>query len=128
MLRDKAGNRLYRQVTIQVIFPENIFKPKIFRSKAAPKQGFNSEGIADLQMQVADKLDTLYPFWNFRIIELEPVGRTARFVFAFAGYRASQSAPAQVDMKDFTLPNLEDVVVKSRQHGYTAAMEQVGDS
>jgi hypothetical protein len=108
MISDKKGNKLYRQVWIKVIFPEKIFQPKIFRSKAGPHQGFNPAGIADLQMQVADKLETLYPFWDFKSVELASRGRVARYVFTFAGYRAVQSAPQQVDMKDFTLPSMTE--------------------
>lgn len=113
MLKDKAGNKLYRQVTIKVIFPNDIFAPRTFRSKAGPKQGFNEAGIADLQMQVADRLEQLYPFWEFRIIELASRARVARFVFTFAGYRATKAAPAQVDMKDFTLPNMVEELSES---------------
>lgn len=108
MLSDKKGNRLYRQVWIKVIFPEKIFQPKIFRSKAGSHQGFNPDGIADLQMQVADKLEELYPFWEFKVIELASRGRVARYVFTFAGYRPTKAAPAQVDMKDFTIPTLQE--------------------
>lgn len=109
MLGDKKGNRLYRRVWIKVIFPEKIFQPRIFRSKAGPHQGFNDAGIADLQMQVADRLEELYPFWEFKIIDLASRGREARYVFTFAGYRPTKATPAQVDMKDFTLPNMTEV-------------------
>lgn len=107
MLTDKEGQKLFRRVEIKVIFPEKIFPPRTFRSKAGPHQGFNADGIADIQMQVADKLEELYPFWEFKVVKLVSRGRVARYVFTFAGYRAT--TPAQVDMSALNLPALEEV-------------------
>lgn len=101
MLQDKAGNRLFRKVTVKVIFPNKIFPPKTFISRAEPKKGISADGVSDILMQIADRLEQLYPFWEFRSIELTPVGRAARYVFDFAKYRAP--APAQVEMTDFTI-------------------------
>lgn len=130
MLTDKKGNKLFRKVEIKVIFPDNIFRPKTFVSHAGPHQGFNSEGIADLQMQVADKLEELYPFWEFRVVELKSNGRVARYVFMFAGYSKKQAVPAQVEMTDFTIHNPEEsntptpeTVETPRQQGRTATLE-----
>ena len=39
-------------------------------------------------MQIADKLEELFPYWEFQMTELAPQGRTARYVFTFAGYSA----------------------------------------
>jgi len=93
VLRDKDGNRLFRKVTVRVIFPEAIFPPKTFIQHAAARQGFGPEGIDAMLMSIADQLETLYPFWDFRAQELAPEGRTARYVLTFAGYRAAPSAP-----------------------------------
>lgn len=104
MLKDKSGTKLYRKVEIKVVFPENIFPTKRFVSHAGPGQGFNPEGIVDIQMQVADRLEELYPWWEFRVVELKSNGRVARFVFTFAGYSKKQAPPAQADLADFTIP------------------------
>ena len=58
-------------------------------------------------MEVADQLDTLYPWWNFSYVELKPVGRTARFVFTFAGYRAAVK-PEDAGMPA-VLPELKNI-------------------
>lgn len=87
MLRDKAGNRLYRKVDIKIVFPDNILPVRRLISRAGPKQGFTPEGIDELLMKTADQLDELYPWWNFKMQELASQGRTACYVFAFAGYR-----------------------------------------
>ena len=89
MLQDKAGNRLYRKVDIKIVFPDNIVPVKRLTSRAEPKKGFGPNGIDDLLMQTADQLDTLYPWWDFKMVELAPVGRTASYVFTLAGYRAA---------------------------------------
>jgi hypothetical protein len=94
MLKDTAGNRLFRKVDIRIIFPERIFPPKHQSQHAPAHKGFSSENIDELLMQVTDKLDTLYPWWEFRLISQAPVGRTARYVFTFAGYRAGAIAGA----------------------------------
>lgn len=89
MLRDLNGNRLFRKVEITIFFPDNIFPLKKMTQRAGPHQGFGPNGVDDLLMQVADDLEVKFPWWEFKFIELAPVGRTARFVFTFAGYRAS---------------------------------------
>lgn len=94
MLRDKEGNRLFRKVQVKVIFPDKIFPDKTVMQHAGPHQGFGPSGIDDILMKLADQLDTLYPFWEFRSIELKPEGRTARYVFTFAGYRAVHGVDA----------------------------------
>jgi hypothetical protein len=44
-------------------------------------------------MQIADDLDTKFPFWDFKSVELKPEGRTAKYVFTFAGYRSTKIYP-----------------------------------
>ena len=93
MLRDKEGERLFRKVIVKVLFPEAIFPPKTFVQHAGPRQGFNPDGIDAILMSIADQLDTLYPWWQFRVIELAPEGRTMKYVFKFAGYRSTKIQP-----------------------------------
>lgn len=96
MLRDLKGNRLFRKVEVRIVFPDEIFPVKKMTQHAGPHQGFGAEGIDDLLMRTVDQLDTLYPWWEFKMVELAPVGRTARYVFTFAGYRAGQPVVAPV--------------------------------
>lgn len=94
MLRDTKGNRLFRKVWVKVVYPEAIFPPKIMTQHAGPHQGFGAEGIGDILIQTADKLESLFPYWEFKMTELAPQGRTARFVFTFDRY--SDKAVEQV--------------------------------
>jgi hypothetical protein len=87
MPHDKAGNRLFKKVQVKVIFPDAIFPPKLFVQRAGPKQGFGPSGIDEMLMKIADELETLHPYWDFRVIELYPFGSMARYVMSFAGYR-----------------------------------------
>lgn len=96
MLRDKAGNKLWRKVKIKVIFPDNIFPPKTFIQHAGPRQGFGPDGIDETLMNVADQLDTLYPFWQFRMQEMSPEHRTAHFLMIFVGYRNPNPEPLKL--------------------------------
>lgn len=88
MLKDKEGNRLFRKVTVRIVYPDNLFPPKVYTQHAGPRLGFGPNGIDEILMKTADQLDTLYPWWEFRYVELAPIGRTARFVFTYAGPRA----------------------------------------
>lgn len=89
MLQDSKGNRLYRRLEIKVVYPESILDPETHVQKAPAHKGFSDENIHDALMSVADRLDALYPFWEFEPIELSSHGRVARFVFSFKGYRAA---------------------------------------
>jgi hypothetical protein len=100
MLKDKFGVRLFRKVNIRVVFPEAIFPPKVFQQHAGPRQGFGDEGVSNMLMQIADRLEELYPWWEFRVVELKPEGRTAKYVFTFAGYRAVK--PVDAPVPEFT--------------------------
>lgn len=115
MMKDKAGNRLFRKVTVKIVYPDAIFPTKTFVQHAGPKQGFNPDGIDDILMQTATRLDELYPWWEFKYVELAPQGRTARFVFTFAGYRAMHGVDAEAG---------KTMVQHARNQGRTAAMEQ----
>jgi hypothetical protein len=94
MLKDKEGNRLFRKVQVKVIYPDNIFPAKTFTQHAGPQQGFGPTGVDDILMKIADQLDTLYPWWDFKSVALKPEGRTLRYVFTFSGYCAG--APATI--------------------------------
>jgi hypothetical protein len=41
---------------------------------------------------IADQLDTLYPWWEFQMKEMTPVGSTIRFCFTYARPRAIPEA------------------------------------
>jgi hypothetical protein len=103
MLRDKAGNKLFRKMKVKVLFPDDIFPPKIFLQHAGPKQGFGPDGIDQMLMNIADHLEQLYPFWEFKAQELSPEGRTARYSISFAGYRATPAAKIPPDEESNTI-------------------------
>lgn len=107
MLRGKEGQRLFRKVKVSITFPEKIFPVKTLSNHAGPGKGFGPDGIDEILMKVTDQLDTLYPWWEFRMIELAPVGRTARFSFSFAGYRTDVAFP------DAKIPQMPDHIPAS---------------
>ena len=110
-LRDKAGNRLYRRVEIRVIFPKDTgLKSNNMRQKAGPHQGFNGEGIDEMLMGVADRLDELYPWWEFKMVPVIAPNRTAKFVFSVVGYRAMppEDSPVEEFSHELALPKMED--------------------
>lgn len=119
MLRDKDGNRLFRKMTVKVIFPDAIFPDRMYVQRAGPKQGFGPDGIQQMLESIADQLDTLYPFWDFEPVELAPEHRTTRFLFKFAGYRAGEvqkpiGVPAETQpITDSTTPESETAVAPS---------------
>lgn len=104
MLKDSVGNRLFRKVTVRVTFPDAIFPPKTFVQHAGPKQGFGPEGIESILLSVADRLEELYPYWDFTVIELSPEGRAARYAFSFAGYRPMTPVGAEFISMPSTQP------------------------
>ena len=110
-LRDKSGNRLYRRVEIKVVFPKDTrLKPNTMRQKAGPHQGFNSNGIDEMLMGVADRLDELYPWWEFNMVPVTATSRTAKFVFSVVGYRAMppEDSPVEEFSHELALPKMED--------------------
>jgi len=121
MLKDKAGNRLFRKMTVKILFPDNIFPERTHVQHAGPKQGFGPEGVQAMLEQVADQLDTLYPWWDFTPIELKPEGRTTRWIFKFAGYRATLPASTQ-PIADSSTPEPETIEVPRKQ-GQSAKLE-----
>jgi hypothetical protein len=79
---------MFRKVDIKIIFPENIFPVKHVVQRAPAKKGYNGDNIDEILMSITDQLDGLYPWWEFKMSELTPSGRCARFVFTFTKYRA----------------------------------------
>jgi hypothetical protein len=88
MLKDTKGNRLYRSVSIKIIFPDKIFPDRKLLQHAPPSRGFNDDSLDEIIGKVVDQLDTLYPFWEFKLLPLAHTPRQAKYVIAFAGYRA----------------------------------------
>jgi hypothetical protein len=120
MLRDKTGNRLFRKVWIKVVYPDAIFPPKIQTQHAGPHQGFGPEGIDDILMQTADKLEELFPYWEFKMSELAPQGRTARYVFTFAGYSAKVMEQVKAQGEAATIAAIEGVSMPGPTEGAMA--------
>lgn len=111
MLRDSDGNRLFRKIEMKIIYPDNIMPPKTISQRAEAHKGFGPAGLDDVLMQVTDRLDSLYPWWDFRYVALSPVGRTARYVFTFAGYRAGAFPGAmspEASAVEFTQPGFTE--------------------
>lgn len=127
MLRGTDGQRLYRKVQIRVIFPDNIFEPKIYQQHAGPRQGFGEAAVLDMLLQVADQLETLYPYWDFQSVELTPIGRTARYVFNFAGYRAS-GADTKIESTNNTIYPIEESTKLEPEASESTAPAEAGDS
>jgi hypothetical protein len=94
MLQDNKGNRLYKTVDVKIYFPDKIFPTRHMRQHAPAGKGFNGDNIDELLMTLADKLDVLYPWWDFNLVELKPSGRVARYAFNWKGYRAGVAFPA----------------------------------
>jgi hypothetical protein len=96
MRKDAKGNRLFKRLTVKVQFPADIFGDKTFIQKAPAGKGFHAAGIQEMLENLAEQLDTLYPFWDFTVVEMSPIGSTARYTFTFAGYRAGspETSPA----------------------------------
>jgi hypothetical protein len=120
MLRDAKGNRLFRKVWIKIIYPDAIFPPKIMTQHAGSKQGFGPTGVDDLLMQTADKLETLFPYWQFKMTELGPRGGAARYVFTFAGYSANVMDQVKANGAEATIAAIEGAQLPGAVEGPTA--------
>jgi hypothetical protein len=129
MLRDKEGNRLFRRMEVKVIFPDAIFPERKYVQHAGPKQGFGPEGVHAMLEQIADQLDTLFPWWDFTPIELIPEGRTTRWIFKFAGYRDMHGVNAAAGQLAQIQPRADSTTPKSElpeDITLTAITEAVG--
>jgi len=98
MLHDATGNRLFKKVDIKIVFPDKTLAVKAMHQHAPAKQGFSGDNIDEMLMNVADQLDKLYPWWSFKMVELTPLGRTARYNFVCTGFN-----------KDFKMPTPSEV-------------------
>jgi hypothetical protein len=109
MRKDKDGNKLARKVTVKVIFPDQLFPDRVYMQHAGPRQGFGPDGIDQMLNQIADELDSLYPWWQFKPVDLLRIGSTARFAFIFAGNNPNYKPPAPTiqPTTDSTTPELE---------------------
>ena len=96
MLRDKEHNRLFRRVEVRIVYPPDVIPDKTDIYRAGPHQGFSSSNIDDLLMKTAERLDELYPYWHFELVEIKSTARTARYVLKFAGYARPQRPADQV--------------------------------
>jgi hypothetical protein len=97
MFRDKAGNRLFKHVEIEIHFPEKALPLKKIRQRAPASQGFGPEGLDDLLMKVTDMLEEQFPWWEFKLVEMAPLGRTARYRFMGVGFNANYKPPMPTD-------------------------------
>ncbi len=113
MRTDKLGNKLFKKMTVKVIFPSGIFPDRTYVQHAGPRQGFGPDGVDQMLNQIADNLDSLYPWWQFEPMEMEPVGSTIRFVFKFAGNNPNYRPPAvQITPdEDSTTPRPETTLI-----------------
>ena len=94
MLKDKKGNRLFRRVDVKIVYPNEVFPVQKISKRAEPKKGFGSDGVDDILMQIADELETKFPWWEFELVELAPNGKTASYVFKFHSYRPQSPSSA----------------------------------
>ena len=104
MLRDIHGDRLFRKVEVRIVFPNNVLPEQHLRQCAGPHQGFGPTGIDDILMRIADQLEQLYPWWQFRPVELAPVGRTARYVIMFDSYRKTDVPEVKIEQFQNSIP------------------------
>jgi hypothetical protein len=109
MRTDKYGNKLFKKMRVKVIFPDQIFPDRTYVQHAGPRQGFGPDGVDQMLEQIADQLDTLYPWWQFRPVELASIGSTIRFAFIFAGNNKSYVPPPALTQPptDSTTPEPE---------------------
>lgn len=93
MLRDKDGNALVRRVEVRVVFPDGVFAPKVMRYKAEPKKGFSSQAVDEILENVANDLETKFPWWEFNLVPLSCSSREARYSICCVGYRENYKPP-----------------------------------
>lgn len=110
MLRSKNGDRLVRRIEVKIFFPKNTIATQHPVWKSGPKQGFSPDGIDDILMQVADRLDQLYPWWDFKMVPVASSSRTAQYNFSVVGFRAIPQPAAIVAPE-----NLESIQPKTKE-------------
>jgi hypothetical protein len=82
-VRDKKGNRLFKQIRIKVVFPPKTFPTRIQCLRAPEGKCFNDSGLSEVLDKVADKLDSDFPMWEFRLVQLPSIGNTIAFNFIY---------------------------------------------
>lgn len=110
MLRSKNGERLVRRIEVKIFFPKDTVKNQHAVWKSGPKQGYGPDGIDDILMQVADRLDQLYPWWDFKMVPVASSGRVAQYNFSVVGFRAMPQ-PAVIEAP----ANLESIQPKTKE-------------
>ena|ERR1700678_2607929 len=100
MFRDKAGNRLFKRVEIEIHFPEKALPPKKIRQMAPAAKGFGPDGLDDLLMKVTDMLEDQFPWWEFKLVEMKPLARVAKYRFMGVGFNPNYKPPVQTEAQD----------------------------
>ena len=84
-MKAKTGEILYKKIVVKVIFPPKTFPVRRFSFHTPAGLAYNSVGIDGALNEVATKLDTLFPMWDFRLAELKPIGNTIAFNYVYCG-------------------------------------------
>src|SRR5277367_1810064 len=109
MFRDKKGNRLFKLVEIEIHFPEKALPVKKMRQRAPAQQGFGPNGLDDLLMKVTDMLEEQFPWWEFKLVEMNPLGRTARYRFVGTGFNPNYKPPVPTEKQASTTEVVEAI-------------------
>ena len=96
-IHDAKGNRLYKRVEIDIVYPENVMKREHIVRKAPARKGISEDGVNEILMQIADTLETRFPWWTFEPIELKGPSRVSQHVFSFKGYKTIDSSGGSDD-------------------------------
>jgi hypothetical protein len=100
MFRDRNGHRLFKRVEIEIHFPEKALPFKKIRQMAPAQQGFGPDGLDDLLMKVTDMLEEQFPWWEFKLVEMKPSGRVAKYHFMGVGFNPNYKPPVQTPEQD----------------------------
>lgn len=90
-MRDKQGRKLYRHLTVKIELPGLPVKTRKFTPP--PHQGFHEDGIDNILESIADDLDRVYPFLDYKLV---PLGANS-FRFVHVGYRVPSNPPVSQD-------------------------------
>jgi len=99
--RDAAGNVLYRNIDVRIIYPEGR-KDEHTVLKPGPHKGYSAERIDEIFDDIIDKLDTRFPRWNFRMVRRGMNGVT----FVYDGLR--ELAPPTKDNVDLLVESYKE--------------------
>lgn len=80
-LRDKAGNRLWKRVTFEIVLPPGTgLKVPLRVFKAGAHRGFSTTDIDMLLKLMVNKTEEQFPLLEFRLVEIN----AAHFKFVYA--------------------------------------------